>query len=136
MHAIFEKITSRVNEIEESKKIDFETLKADTISGKTEGVYIIRKKDSHRVLYVGRTTDMSSRLYTNHLQGNESTARLKKYLSEDEKLSCYKNFAEAKNWLKKNCYVQYIEESDYRTRGKIEGLFSFYFDVEYIHSER
>ena len=43
------------------------------------GVYVIWLKDTEEVLYVGRTRNIRQRLYTNHLMGNKSSARLKKY---------------------------------------------------------
>lgn len=135
MKSIFESIKKHVSQMEGSPVINFQDLKRSTIPEKTRGVYLIRNSKTHRVLYVGRTIDMSRRLYTNHLQGNQSTARLKKYLVEDPKMRGIKDFKDAKEWIKKNCYFQYLEEEDYEKRGKLEGLFGFYFDVKYIEKE-
>jgi hypothetical protein len=43
--------------------------------------------------------------------------------------------ADAKQYLKDNCYVKYIVEEDTVRRGKIEGLLSYLLDVRYIHEE-
>lgn len=97
------------------------------------GVYAIF--DSKEVLYVGRTKNLRRRLYTNHLHGPKSNARLKKYLVEDESEEEIMNMDDAKQYLKDNCYVKYIVEDDTIQRGKIEGLLSYLLDVRYIHEE-
>ena len=47
------------------------------------GVYAIFDQTTGATLYVGRTKNIRRRLYTNHLMGPETNARLKKYLAED-----------------------------------------------------
>jgi hypothetical protein len=42
---------------------------------------------------------------------------------------------EAKDYLKANCYAQYIPEDDVIKRGQIEGLLSYMLNVRYIHEE-
>ena len=135
MKTFFNKSKTLIEEINRAKKYYFEGLTPSKIPEKLQGVYVIRSKKSNKVLYVGRTIDMRRRLYTNHLQGNQSTARLKKYLSEDKHSPCFGCLQKAKKWIKENCYFQYVIEKDYSKRGKIEGLFSFYFDVNYIEKE-
>lgn len=124
-----------LNELRLMKTIPFGTLKPSMISSEIEGVYIIENVNNGRVLYVGRSVNLRRRLYTNHLQGNSSTARLKKYLVESESYHEIGNFSEAKEWIKTNCGFRYVEISDYKDRGRIEGLLSFVLDVEFIHKE-
>lgn len=100
------------------------------------GVYIIWLKDPKEALYVGRTTNIHCRIYTNHLMGNESTARLKKYLVEDEELPNIDSYEEAKQYIKDNCCFQYIPIEDSNERGYVEGLLSFLTKVRYIQKER
>lgn len=79
--------------------------------------------------------DYSFWLYTNHLHGPKTNARLKKYLVEDASEENITSMDDAKQYLKKYCYAKYIVEDDTVQRGKIEGLLSFLLDVRYIHEE-
>ncbi|MDD3137754.1 MAG: GIY-YIG nuclease family protein [Lachnospiraceae bacterium] len=119
----------------ESKLYNFKEL-IPSMLPKSAGVYVIWVKQVEKVLYVGRTRNIQQRLYTNHLMGNKSSARLKKYLVEDnEKYPQITNYAEAKTYLKDNCCFQFIIEYDNNLRGHIEGLFGFLTDAQYIESE-
>lgn len=87
------------------------------------GVYMISEiiGNIEVPLYVGRTKNLRERLYTNHLMGGLSNARLKKYIICDELHPCYDNIAEAKIYIRNNCFVRWVFEEDYRKRGAIEG---------------
>lgn len=113
----------------------FSKLTPSDIPECISGVYVIFDDSTNETLYVGRTMNLRRRLYTNHLQGSAATARLKKYLVEDETQEGIADMADAKQYLKDNCYVKYIIEGDTVQRGKIEGLLSFLLDVRYIHKE-
>lgn len=99
------------------------------------GVYMIWLKDTKEVLYVGRTKNIRRRMYTSHLMGNKSSARLKKYLVDDEGLPDIVSYAEAKQYIKDNCCFQYILVKGNNERGHIEGLLSFLTEVRYIQEE-
>ncbi len=99
------------------------------------GVYMIWLKDTKEVLYVGRTKNIRQRMYTNHLMGNKSSARLKKYLVDDEGLPDIVSYAEAKQYIKDHCCFQYILVKGNNERGHIEGLLSFLTEVRYIQEE-
>jgi len=98
-------------------------------------VYAIFNKDTNETLYVGRTKNLRRRLYTSHLMGPQTNARLKKYLVEDSNEPTITTMNDAKTYLKEHCYFQYIPESDTRIRGQIEGLLSYVLDVRYMHEE-
>lgn len=98
------------------------------------GVYAIFDDSTLETLYVGRTKNLRRRLYT-HVQGTKASARLKKYLAEDEAQDEIADMEDAKDYLKKNCYAKYIIENDTLRRGKIEGLLSYLLDVRYMHEE-
>ncbi|GEM_PF-1851756 len=66
-----------------SDKYYFKTLQPSILAEDMAVVYVIFDKSTDEALYVGRTKKLRRRLYTNHLQGNKSTARLKKYIVED-----------------------------------------------------
>ena len=87
------------------------------------GVYVISENINNIEvpLYVGRTKNLRERIYTNHLMGGLSNARLKKYIISDELHPCYQNLSEAKNYIRNNCFVRWVFEDDYRRRGAIEG---------------
>lgn len=114
-------------------------------------VYIIGNKNTDEILYVGRTKDLRRRMYTNHLMGNESTARLKKYLTKDVLL---KNFAAksnitfpnvnyqksaayqlAKNFIKENCYFRFLDVDESRMRGLYEAGLTYVLDTRFVEEE-
>lgn len=122
------------NELFESKIYDFSTLVPSCLPEK-EGVYVIWLKDTEEVLYVGRTRNIRRRLYTNHLMGNKSSARLKKYLVDDVDLPEIVEYIDAKNYMKENCVFQFILVEDNNERGHIEGLIGYMTNARYIESE-
>ena len=117
-----------------SQKYFFHELKPSDLP-KAAGVYAIFNKDSGETLYVGRTKNLQQRLYTNHLMGTKTNARLKKYLTEDSSILDVETMNDAKEYLKDYCYFQYIMVEDIRQRGQIEGLLGFLLNVRYIHEE-
>ena len=99
------------------------------------GVYAIFDKTTGATLYVGRTKNIRRRLYTNHLMGPETNARLKKYLYKDSDRPDIPDMVAAKQYLIDNCYFQYIRVDEMVKRGQIEGLLSYLLNVTYIHEE-
>jgi hypothetical protein len=75
---------------------------------KTRGVYRILENDGiwQNSLYVGVTTNLQSRIYTNRLMGNRKASRLKKKLI---KSGDYPDEDAVKEYLQNKCLVQYIE---------------------------
>jgi predicted GIY-YIG superfamily endonuclease len=119
-----------------SNKYYFKTLQPSMLAEDMAVVYAIFDKTTDEVLYVGRTRKLRRRLYTNHLQGNKSTARLKKYIVEDnQNFPEINDYDKAKAWLKENCYFKYAEVQDSRERGHVEGLLGFLLDSRYIEEE-
>lgn len=116
-------------------KFYFKNLKPSMLSDKTAAVYAITDVSSGEVLYVGRTKNILQRLYNNHLMGPKTNARLKKYLVEDPSQPEITDMLTAKEYLKTNCYAQYIPEPNMVKRGQIEGLISYMLNVRYIHEE-
>ena len=99
------------------------------------GVYAIFDQTTGATLYVGRTKNIRRRLYTNHLMGPETNARLKKYLWMDPDRPDIPDMVAAKQYLIDNCYFQYIRVDEMVKRGQIEGLLSYLLNVTYIHEE-
>lgn len=122
-------------QMQSSKKIYFSELKPSDLREDLCVVYAITNFRTSEILYVGKTTKLRRRLYTNHLMGNLATARLKKYLIDDPEIKEVYDLDSAKQYIKNNCYFQYIEESDMRKRGQLEGLFSYLLNVRYVDKE-
>ena len=118
-----------------SKTYFFADLRPSDLKDGLPVVYAIFDKNTGETLYVGRTKNLRQRLYNNHLMGPKSNARLKKYLVEDPAVPDITTMAEAKRYLRSNCYFQYIAEPDVIRRGQIEGLLSYLLNVRYIHEE-
>ena len=117
-----------------SKVYSFSSVVPSDLPEKS-GVYVIWLKDTEEVLYVGRTRNIRQRLYTNHLMGNKSSARLKKYLVDDVNLPDIVEYIDAKNYMKANCCFQFILVEDNNERGHIEGLLGFLTEARYIEME-
>lgn len=126
---------AKYNELINSEKFYFNTLVPSMLGENIAAVYAIFDKNTSEALYVGRTKKLRRRLYTNHLQGNKSTARLKKYIVEDEEFLNICSYDEAKKWIKENCYFQYIIIDDSRERGHTEGLLGYLLNSKYIEDE-
>jgi hypothetical protein len=102
-----------------SKPTAFKELTPSKIP-KASGVYVITAKQGPKeeVYYIGRSKNLRQRLYNNHLMGPLSNARLKKYLI---KAGERRNPKDAKDFIKRCCFARWIEESDIKKRGAIEG---------------
>ena len=122
------------NEIFNSKVYAFSSFVPSALPEKA-GVYVIWLKDTKEVLYVGRTRNIRQRLYTNHLMGNKSSARLKKYLVDDMNFPEIVEYIDAKNYMKANCCFQFILVEDNNERGHIEGLLGYLTEARYIEME-
>lgn len=100
------------------------------------GGYVIWVKKTEEVLYVGRTRNIKQRLYTNHLMGNKSSARLKKYLVDDNvNHPEIDDYSKAKEYIRQNCNFQFILCDDNNERGHIEGLLGYLTQARYIETE-
>ena len=118
----------------QSKMYSFQGLKPSMLES-VPGVYAIYDRDTGATLYVGRTKNIRRRLYTHHLMGPETNARLKKYLWKDDRHPEITTMDDAKRYLQEYCDFQYIREDDKIIRGQLEGLVSYLLDVTYIHEE-
>ena len=128
-------IPALLKEMTDSEKYYFSELKPSALDKDLAVVYAITNFKTNEVLYVGKTTKLRRRLYTNHLMGNLATARLKKYLIDDIGITDVSDLSSAKQYIKDNCYFQYVVEPDMRKRGQLEGLFSYLLNVRYVDKE-
>lgn len=118
----------------QSKRFSFQGLTPSMLES-VPGVYAIFDRDRDVTLYVGRTKNIRRRLYTNHLMGPGTNARLKRYLMEDPERPDIPDMAAAKKYLLDHCEFQYLRVDDMILRGQIEGLLSYLLNVAYIHEE-
>ncbi len=79
------------------------------------GVYLITLMGKRKEvpLYVGRSKNIRRRIYTNHLMGNVSNARLKNYLIKDKTIEFINDRHEAKDYIKSFCQVRWITEEHF-----------------------
>ena len=94
------------------------------------GIYLIFLIENAQEvpLYIGRTTNLRQRIYTNQLMGPTSNARLKKYLIDEHFVT---DVESAKKYIKQNCFVKWIFEDDFRKRGALEGYLTGVFFPKY-----
>ena len=130
-----QKASDIVTKICGSAQKRFSSLKPTDIDVSIPGVYVIATTEDE-ILYVGKASNLRRRIYTNHLQGNLSTAMLKKYLIEDVHLPAVSNQEEAKAWIKANCYFKYLPEHNERERAMLESLLTFYLSPRYVELVR
>ncbi|QLH33403.1 MAG: hypothetical protein HWD62_14175 [Cyclobacteriaceae bacterium] len=71
-------------------------------------------------LYVGKSGNLSERIYRNHLMGNTISSNLKRYLINDQNRAEIEDANSAKEFLINNCNVRWILESHERKRGALE----------------
>ena len=57
------------------------------------------------------------------------------YIIDDFEIENVFDLNSAKQFLKDNCYFQYVVEPDMRRRGQLEGLFNFLLNVRYVDKE-
>ena len=125
-----------LHDFKASEKHFFQELKPAMLEEDLAVVYAIFNKNTDEAFYVGRTKKLRQRLYTNHLQGNKSTARLKKYIVEDnETFQHISTYSQAKEWIRDNCYFKYLPVNESKKRGHIEGLIGYLLDSKYIEDE-
>lgn len=77
-------LRSKLYELLTADKVEFKTLTPSKII-KAGGVYIItdsRNPENEIPYYIGRTKNLRQRIYTNHLMGSLTNARLKKIPSK------------------------------------------------------
>jgi hypothetical protein len=113
------KFQNKYDSLINSEPTAFKTLVKSQIP-MSAGVYLITaaKDEQEESYYVGRTTNLQTRIYDRHLHGNKDNSNFQKKLIEDGVCS---NSLDARQFIKSYCSVRWIVEDDYRIRGAIEG---------------
>ena len=112
-------IRDKYNELINCAPISFKDIVPSMIP-QVGGVYLITARKSHYEVpyYIGRSMNLRRRIYTNHLMGPVANARLKHYLIGSGEC---RDVVDAKEFIRNNCSVRWLEEKDSRRRGAIEG---------------
>jgi hypothetical protein len=117
-------LQSKLDDLLGAKPVPYLNL-TESLLPREGGVYLISVNANANgagvPYYVGRASSLARRLYTNHLMGNQSTARLKKNMVESGEVA---TMEEAKAFLRGSCYIQWVREDEYRNRGALEGFFT------------
>ena len=115
----FNYISGALNVLTNGKSLSFNNMTPSKIP-KEGGVYLIsiKVKKLEIPYYIGRSKNLRRRLYTNHLMGSLSNARLKKYLVKFRECE---NPEKAKEFIRKHCIVRWFLEDETRKRGAVEG---------------
>lgn len=101
-----------------SPGLAFENLKPSDLP-KTAGVYLITIRD--KPYYVGRAKNLQNRIHRNHLMGNTKASSFKNALIKSGECVSLQT---AKQFLRRNAAVRWIEEENMRNRGALEGYFT------------
>lgn len=85
------------------------------------GIYFISDLSQRKeeVIYVGLSSNLSQRIYTNQLQGDKMASQIKVAFIEHGRA---KNLESAKDYLKKFCVVRFDVVHDFREREMREGF--------------
>lgn len=115
----FDYLAKALKQLTNGKSLSFSKMTPSKIPAKA-GVYLISANidNSEIPYYVGRSKNLRQRLYKNHLMGQLTNARLKKYLVNSGEC---KNSKEAKNFIKEYCSARWFFEKDVKKRGAVEG---------------
>ena len=71
------------------------------------GIYIFVSGETSKVLRAGRTENLRQRIYQNHLMGKQA-GNLRSQLVKSGKVN---DLDEAKEWIRQNCSVAYLEDN-------------------------
>ena len=112
-------IGNRFDALISATPIAFRDIKPST-APQRPGVYLITAliDGKEQAYYIGRTKNLSQRLYQGHLHGNLAGARLKKHLISSGECD---DPGQAKQFIKDVCAARWIEQDGFRERGAVEG---------------
>ncbi len=113
-------LTRWLEEILRRQPIKFDSISPAALPAEG-GIYFISdfSQRDEEVLYIGHSSNLSQRVYTNHLQGDKIASQIKKALIEHGRA---KDLSAAKDYLKKFCAVHFDVVPDYREREMREGF--------------
>ncbi len=108
------KFSSLLQELVEAPVIAFINLKPSDLPTQP-GVYRIFETvdESQATIYIGRSENLSNRIYRNHLMGNTEASTLKKKLVKSGKFTDAKA---VKPFLRQECSLQYVVLLDQKER--------------------
>jgi hypothetical protein len=116
---IFE-LSKWLDEIFSRSPLRFESITPSSIPSEG-GIYFISdlSQRNEEIIYVGQTSNLSQRIYTNQLQGDKMGSQVKVAFIEHGRA---KDLESAKDYLKKYCAVHFDVVHDFREREMKEGF--------------
>lgn len=116
---IFE-LTKWLSEVLSRDSIKFDSITPSAIPS-DGGIYFISdlSQNKEEIIYVGQSGNLSQRIYTSQLQGDEMASQIKVALIEHK---IAKDLISAKDYLREFCAVWFDVVPDYREREMREGF--------------
>ena len=121
-----------VQQIQTAAIWEYSSLEGPSALPEQAGVYVVFNKFTQEALYVGKTLNFRQALYRQQLMG---TLGLKKYLLENPKEEAVSDMNRAKDYVRNCCSFFYLQESDVKIRGNLEGLVRFLTNCRYVNQE-
>lgn len=118
MDSIIGEYTVLLKRLVSSRQHPFDDSLHGTLSTES-GVYRVLEKDSdwQSSVYVGKTSNLRRRIYTNHLMGNRRASTLRRKLINSGKCG---NEEAIRRYLKSECLVQFVTITDDADRTSFE----------------
>jgi hypothetical protein len=98
-------------------------LKSALPSGKQPGVYLVRHKPTRKVIYVGMSSHLKSRVWNGHLSGSSKGRQMSQFRQLVRRRYAKAGDGEQmRRWLVKNCQFNVHQTSDVDTANGVEML--------------
>jgi hypothetical protein len=113
-------LTKWLDEVLSQDPVKFDSITPSAIPS-DGGIYFISdlSQRNEEIIYIGQSSNLSQRVYTNQLQGDKMASQIKVALFEHGRA---KDFDSAKDYLKKFGAVRFDVVHDYREREMREGF--------------
>jgi hypothetical protein len=112
-------LTKWLDEVLSRAPVKFDSITPSAIPS-DGGIYFISDLSRREeIIYIGQSSNLSQRVYTNQLQGDKMASQIKMALIEHERA---KDLDSAKDYLRKFCALRFDIVHDYREREMREGF--------------
>ncbi|MBC8521052.1 MAG: hypothetical protein H8D26_03555 [Methanomicrobia archaeon] len=113
-------LTKWLDEVLSRDPVKFDSITPSTIPS-DGGIYFISdlSQRSEEIIYIGQTSNLSQRVYTNQLHGDKMASQIKMAFIKHGRA---KDLDSAKDYLRKFCAVRFDVVHDYREREMREGF--------------
>ncbi len=113
-------LTKWLDEVLTRDSVKFDSITPSAIPS-DGGIYFISdlSQRNEEIIYIGQSSNLSQRVYTNQLQGDKMASQIKIALIKHGRA---KDLDSAKDYLRKFCAVRFDVVPDYREREMREGF--------------